>query len=115
MALWANVDTSGPAYDRHRPRISVLCRERPTLVVLLSAGAAVIAVRHVLRRRLLRVWRLLRRLGPAAGDPEATLRRLCGGERAVVERLILLEMQRDPQLSRADAARVAATRLRRDR
>jgi phage terminase small subunit len=45
----------------------------------------------------------------------AALRRACGGDQELVERLIFGELQRNPKLDYAEAARRALERLARDR
>lgn len=51
----------------------------------------------------------------SADDPEAQLRRICSGDQAQVDRLIEGEMGRAPgKISRAEAARRAVDRYRRD-
>ena len=48
-------------------------------------------------------------------DVETDLLRACGGDRAVMERLIRYETNRKPDLSRRGAALLALSRLRSDR
>lgn len=48
-------------------------------------------------------------------DQEAALLRLCHGDKALLERLIRHELERNPELSRAGAALAAATRLKHDK
>jgi hypothetical protein len=48
-------------------------------------------------------------------DQEAALLRLCHGDKALMERLIRHELERNPELSRAGAALAAATRLKHDK
>ena len=48
-------------------------------------------------------------------DVEADLLSACGGDRATMERLILYEINRKPELGRTGAALMALSRLRADR
>ena len=48
-------------------------------------------------------------------DVEADLLRACGGDKAIMERLIDYESNRKPDLSRRGAALLALSRLRSDR
>jgi hypothetical protein len=86
----------------------------PVQALLLAAGAAAVTVQLVPRRRKPRHWPSLRRRSHEPWDQEAALLRLCGGDKAAVERLIRGEIARNPKLSRAGAALAAATRLRHD-
>ena len=48
-------------------------------------------------------------------DVEADLLRACGGDKAMMERLIRYESERKPELGRTGAALMALSRLRADR
>ncbi len=48
-------------------------------------------------------------------DVEADLLRACGGDKAMMERLISYERERKPELGRTGAALMALSRLRADR
>ena len=48
-------------------------------------------------------------------DVEADLLRACGGDKAMMERLIRYESERKPELGRRGAALMALSRLRADR
>ena len=58
-------------------------------------------------------WWWLRR-GARSSGAEAHLRRICMGNQAQVERLILGEIARSPGISRGEAASRAVQRYRRD-
>lgn len=82
---------------------------------ILAAGAVAIALLWLPRGRK-RGWtpRLARR-AYRPWDQEAELLGLCHGDKAMVERLIRYEIERNPKLSRAGAALSAATRLRHEK
>ena len=52
---------------------------------------------------------------PRGIDVEADLLRACGGDKAMMERLIRYESERKPELGRTGAALMALSRLRADR
>ncbi len=56
-----------------------------------------------------------RRKPRSPGDYEAELIRLCKGDRREADRLISLELQRSPTLSRQGAALAVVTRIRHER
>lgn len=102
----ASITVTGAAMSWSQP---------PVQAVVLAAGAIVVLVQLVPRRRRARPWAAQRRRFDEPWDQEAALLRLCGGDRAAVERLIRFEIERNPKLSRAGAALAAATRLRHER
>ena len=68
------------------------------IIVLLAAAA---------------IWYWFRTQGPSR-DPESQLYRICHGNESQAERLIEGEIARAPGISRAEAARRAVERYRRD-
>ncbi|MBN1239427.1 MAG: hypothetical protein JXB36_13070 [Gammaproteobacteria bacterium] len=82
--------------------------------LLLAGGAVLVAAQLWPRRGKARLWQPRRR-GHEPWNQEAALLSLCGGDKAVVERLIRHEIERNPKLSRAGAALAAAARLRHER
>ncbi len=92
----------------------VIITSPPWQLGLLVAGVVVAAMQLRRSRSNPPLWSTTRRRHEP-WDQEAELLRLCGGDRAVVERLIGHEIERNPSLSRAGAALAAATRLRHER
>ncbi len=92
----------------------VIITSPPWQLGLLVAGLAVAALQLRRSRSKAPLWNPTRRRHEP-WDQEAALLRLCGGDRAVAERLIRHEIERNPSLSRAGAALAAATRLRHER
>ncbi len=81
-----------------------------TLLVAIVVVAAILLAPRL--RRGFGAGRKGRRRGI---DVEADLRRACGGDKAMMERLIQYETNRKPDLSRGGAALMALSRLRSDR
>lgn len=92
----------------------VIITSPPWQLWLLVVGLVVAALQLRRARSRPPLWSPTRRRHEP-WDQEAELLRLCGGDRAVVERLIAHEIERNPSLSRAGAALAAATRLRHER
>lgn len=95
--------------------VAVILTSPPLQPLLLVAGMLVSALQLRGPRSRPQLWQTGRRDRHEPWDQEGALLRMCGGDRAAVERLIRHEMQRNPSLSRAGAAMAAATRLRHER
>jgi uncharacterized protein HemY len=95
--------------------MAVILTSPPLQPLLLIAGMVVAALQLRAPRNRPQLWQTGRRDRHEPWDQEGALLRMCGGDRAAVERLIRHEMQRNPSLSRAGAAMAAATRLRHER
>lgn len=85
------------------------------VVSIVIVGLRALARRRRLGTRKPSFWKSRGRRRYRPWDQEAELLRLCHGDRALAERLIALELERAPKLSRAGAALAAATRLRHDK
>lgn len=87
--------------------------EFPILLIAVAVVAAILLaprLRSALRGGIRGAKRRSRGI-----DVEADLLRACGGDKAMMERLIRYESERKPDLGRTGAALLALSRLRADR